>query len=259
MKKQIKTAQPQKANETESDVNFDTDFEIDFDIEFSDFEADSNENNRYIKPKKTNLVPSKFVVYSSAQKLAKDINIKKGDRVYCMVSGDFVFGDFIEALICEYNFKIKEMTISTLSMSASNIESLAYLLKNDIQKLNLIISRFFYGHEIKKLVPEIYKQLDFDNKFQLAVCDSHSKICQFETEQGNKCVIYGSANLRASQNIEQFTIEQSSEIYDFNQRYFNEIIQKYSTIQKPIKYHDLYKLIEDVSNDENFKIQTNNF
>lgn len=208
--------------------------------------------NRYIKPETTNFIPSKNVVFDNALKLAKSINPKKNERTYCIVSGDFVFGDFIEAFIDLYNFDIKELTISTLSMSSNNIDSLVNLLHKwkYVEKLNLIISRYFYGHEIKGLIKEIYEKLDHENKFQLAICDSHTKIAQFETKQGGKCVIYGSANLRSSQNIEQFTIEENSKIYDFNQSYFDVILEKYKTINKPIGYKDLIKFISETVNDK---------
>lgn len=57
--------------------------------------------NRYINPKK-NIIPSKKVLYENALEFVdsiqnEDISIDNG--IYAIVSGNFIFGDFIEAFI----------------------------------------------------------------------------------------------------------------------------------------------------------------
>jgi hypothetical protein len=201
--------------------------------------------NRYIKPIK-NIIPAKKVLYENALEFVDSIkneDISIDSRIYAIVSGNFIFGDFIEAFIDAKNFNIKELTITTLSMSENNVDSLENLLHKwkYVKKLNLIISDYFYSHERNLLIPYIYKKLDIENKFQLAICRTHMKICQFETIGQNKCVINGSANLRSSQCLEQITIEENKDLYDFNQKYFNIILEKYKSINK---YSDLYNLLK---------------
>lgn len=201
--------------------------------------------NRYITPKK-NIILAKKVLYENALDFVD--NIKNDDlsinkSIYAIVSGNFIFGDFIEAFIDAKNFDVNEMTITTLSLSENNIYSLENLLFKwkYVKKLNLIISDYFYSHERKLLIPIIYEKLDRENKFQLAICRTHMKICQFETIKGNKCVINGSANLRSSQCLEQITIEENKDLYDFNQKYFNIILEKYKSINK---YSDLFNILK---------------
>ena len=91
------------------------------------------------------------------------------------------------------------MTISTLSLSQDNIDSLANLLDwGYIDELNLIVSAYWFSHERWSLVPYCYERLDKEDKFQLAVAGIHTKTCQFETLGGKRIVIHGSANLRSS-------------------------------------------------------------
>ena len=71
--------------------------------------------------------------------------------------------------------------------------------------------------------------------FQLAVADIHTKIVLFETVDGQKVVIHGSANLRSSGNIEQFTVEDNSDLFHFYDNYHRNILNKYSTINKKVK------------------------
>jgi hypothetical protein len=46
--------------------------------------------------------------------------------------------------------------------------------------------------------------------------------------------MHGSANLRSSNNLEQFEFEESEELYNFNRKYFEDIIEQYSTIKKAV-------------------------
>lgn len=62
----------------------------------------------------------------------------------------------------------------------------------------------------------------------------HTKTAQFETLGGKKIIAHGSANLRSSGSIEQFTIEESPELYDFYDEFFSRILERYQTIRKPV-------------------------
>jgi len=134
------------------------------------------------------------------------------------------------------------MTISTLSMSENNVDSLKNLYLGDyLQELNIIVSDYFYTHERHDLVDYMYKELDVENKFQLSVARVHTKICLVETECGKKIILHGSANLRTSKNVEQLMIECDPELFEFNSIWHKEIIEKYKTINKTVGARDLWQ------------------
>ena len=203
------------------------DINIDIDLGLNEF------NNRYQKSREVTELPSGMVKYSNADKLAKEINLDKKSRYNCIVSGNFIFGDFIEAFIVVNNAKCEEVTISTLSLDQNNVDSLHNLIVGGfIDKLDMIVSDYFYSHERGSLIPYMYRNLDIDSKFQLAVAGSHAKVCLIKTQGGKYIVIHGSANLRSSSNIEQFVIEENEELYQFWLEYHNKIIESYKTINK---------------------------
>lgn len=133
----------------------------DLDLNLVDFlPSDETEETRYTLPK---VVPMKedFVMYDNAQKMARELRLGFGERFDAFVSGSFIFGDFIEAYLTTQRACAKKMTISTLSLSQNNVDSLHTLMdKGYIEELNLIISVYFWGNERSSLVPYIYKQLD---------------------------------------------------------------------------------------------------
>jgi hypothetical protein len=225
--------------------NFNLDFNFDF-SSFSDIEIDLNVDfeTKYIKPPRTKKLTYKKLKYSKAEKLAKELDFKALDRAFVIVNGSFIFGDFIEAFIVENQINVLEMTISTLSYSKDNIDSLKNLFNADyIQKLNIIVSDYFFSHEKHKLIKYTYDQFN-ENDFQLATAGTHCKICQFKTEGNKHIVIHGSVNLRSSGNIEQFVIEDNEELYNFNKEYQDRIIEKYKTINKTIRSKELWQQVE---------------
>jgi hypothetical protein len=222
------------------------DFKLDF-ADFSDFKIDLGQSfkSRYIKPPLTKEISEVNLKYSDAKKLADSIDLKKNERIFCIINGSFIFGDFIEALVVKNNWHIKSMTISTLSMSENNVDSLANLINGGfVNELNLIVSDYFYSHERSNIIPYIYQELDKENKLQLAVAGTHCKVCIFETYNNGFVVIHGSANLRSSQNIEQFVVEESETLYRFNKEYQDSIIKKFKTINKAIRGKELWHQVQ---------------
>ena len=213
-----------------------------FDMD-TDFDFDEKIDSRVHKPKITKPRRESQVKFKKAVKLADEINLSETPRVDCLVSGSFVFGDFIEAFIVKNNIKCTKMVISTLSLNENNIDSLRTLLeKKYIDDLTLIVSDHFFSHERHDLIQYIYQELDIDNKFQLAITRTHTKIVFFETLGGKKIVIHGSANLRSSDNIEQFTIEINETLFDFYDEFNSQIVDTYKTINKSVRNKEISKI-----------------
>lgn len=206
--------------------------DIDFDLFDFDPGERADEESRYIRPA---LVPMRQerVTYERAEELARAIDITPGCRYDCIVSGSFIFGDFIEAFMLRNNCRAVKMTITTLSLSQENIDSLHTLLeKGYIDRLDMVVSDYFYSHERHGLIPYMYQQLDMGDRFQLAVAFVHTKTLHMQTLGGKKIVIHGSANLRTSGNVEQFTIEENTELYGFYEERFSPIVERFKTIRK---------------------------
>ena len=84
--------------------------------------------NRYKRVAKTGGEHPELLKYSNAEKLAKAIRLDKGARYDCIVSGNFIWGDFIEAFFTVNEAQSRSVTISTLSMDQNNVDSLKNLM-----------------------------------------------------------------------------------------------------------------------------------
>ena len=217
-----------------------------FNAKLSDFSGvsmrrGSGGKSRYFAPPKQKEIPERLLKYRFAQELAKAVKPEKGMKCFVVLDGSFVAGDFFEAWIVEHNIHVKKMTISTLSMSENNVDSLANVLNAGyVDELDLIVSDWFYSHERQNLIPYLYKELDKNNRFQLAAASTHCKLCLMETHGGSKVVVHGSANLRSSSNLEHLCIEESPALFDFLLETQAGIIEKFKTINKSVRYTNLW-------------------
>lgn len=225
---------------------------FDFDIEDFDDCFNSGEDigfdTRFIKPPNFKARPA---FWKNAQATAKIIDLDPDCNYFGFIDGSFIFGDLIEALFVDKQIRAYRMDISTLSLSQENIDSLATLLiKGYIKELNLIISDYFYAHERHLLIPYIQKELDFNNRFQLIVAGNHTKIIAAKLNNGIHLVMHGSANLRSSGNIEQISIQDNKEIYDFIIDTNDKIKEKFKTINKSVRRAKVWQAVTGVQEAE---------
>lgn len=232
-----------------TDVDFEMpDFgmeEIDFDLSGFDAEMQAaTVDNRYVKPALFRPVKSSAVKYERAEGLAQSLGdaILSGERIDAILSGNFVFGDFIEALAVGANTKFDDITMSTLSVSQENVDSLHNLMAGDyLDTLNIIVSDYFWAHN-RINAPYIYEQLDMGDRFQLAVAGTHTKITLIKHGDA-KIVMHGSANLRSSRSVEAVTIETNATLYDFHMDWHQKILERHATIKKSVRASALFDLI----------------
>ena len=187
---------------------------------------------RYMRPRASSSPVTEN--YKNALAMARDIRLHEGFRMFSYISGDFIFGDLIEAMSDEGRWWVDAITIQTLSMSQDNIDSLANVIATDSpSEVKIILSDYWYAHErgsVNGLVNELYDKLDIGDGFHVAFCRTHAKVCTVRTKKGNKIVIHGSANMRSSGNFEQVCIEVDSGLYDFCEGFVDAIIERHDTI-----------------------------
>ena len=219
------------------------------------------ENARFIEPHDCEEIDEWRVKYSNAERLAKDIGAcNEGFRAFCILGGKFIFGDLIEAMIVQNNWYVDDLTISTLSMSQDNVDSLANLINGDyVKSLNIILSHYYFANErhAAGLMPYLYEQLDVKDVLQVAVASVHTKICMIRTACGNKITIHGSANLRTSSNIEQIVIEHSPSLYDWCHAVHAGIIERHKTINKPVRRTQLWGAVLATDEDNTWPADQN--
>lgn len=219
------------------------DFDMGFDTEW-DMDGELNKDVNLVEDKELEqsrwriiapAVKSNTVKFARAIDLARHIKPSaEGFRYDCIVGGNFIFGDFLEAFMRIHNIRVDELLISTLSFSQENVDSLK-LLKDFgyFKHLTMCTSVYFFSHERGGLVPYFHDVLG--DCATMAIASIHTKTIQFRLSDGRKVVIHGSANLRSSGNVEQFTVETNAELFDFFAEIFERIKSKYEATDRTKK------------------------
>ena len=226
--------------------DFILDIGLDLDLDLDGFASDepSKISNRYVLPKIHRQIKTLAVKYERAEEFVESCgqHILDGETVHALLSGNFIFGDFFEALAVKFNLLIDDLTLSTLSFGQDNIDSFHNLLSGDyLKSLNIVVSDYFWSHN-RQNAPYIYNKLDIDDMFQLAVSGTHTKVALMRIGD-KKIVITGSANLRSSRSVEEFSIQTNDELYDFHMEWHDEILREYGTIKKAVRASKLFDLI----------------
>jgi hypothetical protein len=198
-------------------------FDLDLDLTFGQDNTDDIEKE-FIKAAKLNFDP---VCFENALTAVDCIDYDKD--YFALVSGKFVFGDFIEALVYRKQLSPVKMYITTLGMSEDNIDSIVNLTVLGAQKVNLIVSNYFVAMERRKLVPYMVKEFAGHN-IDVGVLASHCKICIIESAKGN-IMICGSANLSSSNNVEQFMILHDDHLIHFAEGILDNVMEQHTVIR----------------------------
>lgn len=219
-------------------------------------ESDGLETCRYDRPRVYDNVLGE-VSYEHACDFVDGLNLHDGYRAFAFVSGNFVFGDVLEAMVERRKVAPRLMTVQTLSMSEENIDSLRNvvdMMEGQLEHLRIILSVYFWGHEHRpcQLVPYLYEALDVPGLvLDVAFASIHTKIVSVETLAGRHLVIDGSANLRSSRNIEQVRVECDDGLYEYVERFADRVFAAYSTINhdepypRPVRGNRLWGAIAD--------------
>lgn len=153
--------------------------------------------------------------------------IDYAEDYFALVSGSFIFGDFIEALCFKKELNPSVVYITTLGMGKDNVDSIVNLVDYlGCEKVNLLVSHYFAGTERHGLMPYIRQEFA-GRPIDVAVLQSHCKIALVFSELGD-VMISGSANLSSSSNVEQFIIMHDHTAIEYTKARLDNIMRRFT-------------------------------
>lgn len=176
--------------------------------------------------------------FENAERMAASIDYDKD--YFALVSGSFIFGDFIEALIFKKQLAPSSVYITTLGMSKDNVDSIVNLVDYlGCEKVNLLVIHYFAGTERHRTIPYMYREFA-GRPIDMAVLQSHCKIALIFSDKGN-ILMSGSANLSSSNNVEQFIIQHDPATIAYVKSRLDNIMQRFTV------YHGMEQKHEKVT------------
>lgn len=205
-------------------MNFDFS-SLSFDFDLFGENNDDRETCELLKTAKLNLHP---VTFENACDMAKAIDLT--EDYFALVSGKFVFGDLLEALCLKKALKPVRLYVSTLGLSPDNVDSLVNIIDYlYMEEINLIVSSYYAATERNKNIPYMVEQFAGRN-INVAVCANHAKLALFECEE-QSFLIFGSANLSSSNNLEVFALVHDPSVVEYARRLMSGIMSRWTVIR----------------------------
>lgn len=149
-----------------------------------------------------------------------------GEQTHCVVRGDFVLCDLIEAIVRDRG-GCGTLTVASLGLNEGNVAAFCGLLDAGlIEHLDLVLSHYFGRVDSKTSFARAQTDLLRSGRAcRMAVARSHAKVVLLPTAAGEWLCIEGSANLRASCNVEQFVITNDREVFAFHLDWLGELLR----------------------------------
>lgn len=141
---------------------------------------------------------------------------KKGEQIRIVTQKRFNAFALISWLISNVQ-NIDEILLTTYRIDENTLNGIKNILETrNINKLIIVLSAFFTSTKIKEPFAEQLKDLAISNeKVKAIFCHNHTKIMAVKSKDGS-FVIEGSGNLTGNARIEQYSIIESEDVYDFH-------------------------------------------
>jgi hypothetical protein len=169
----------------------------------------------------------KLIKPENAQEVIRNLPAP-GETVHAVLRGNFVLGDVLPYLLT-YTGYCPLLRISSLSISNHNAETLRDLVTGGkVGRTMLIVSHWLKGGHEDGAYRKIVTTIGETGDIKAARC--HAKMILIRSADYD-LVLAGSANLRSCDSLEQITIDNDPDVYDFHAAWMDEMRdeQKHST------------------------------
>lgn len=161
----------------------------------------------------------------NAEALARHIDWQR-DYI-ALVSGAFIFGDFLELLLYVHDLRPTAVYITTLGMSENNMDSIVNMVEYlGAEKVNLIISQYFESVKRNDMFPMMKRKFE-GYPVDVATLQTHCKIFIVRSPKGD-AAITGSANLSSCNGVEQFVIMHDPKAIDYLQDRLDNVMERFT-------------------------------
>ncbi|MAT71182.1 MAG: hypothetical protein CMJ58_16850 [Planctomycetaceae bacterium] len=148
---------------------------------------------------------------------------KRGESIHGVMDTSYSAWSLAEAVIELLNEPVRELVIGTLGFNRPNAEALCELLdQKQLKRVLLMVSDYFRSSD-RTIFADIRESLESRGQ-RVAVTRSHAKLLLLRTKNRN-VVIETSANLRSSQNWEQFVLSDDRRLLRFHQAWIEQLCQ----------------------------------
>jgi len=149
---------------------------------------------------------------------------REGETLHLIIQGNYSGFDLIVAMQKLLGHPIS-LTASTLSMNLDNAQRLIEMIDaGKVLHANLILSELFAGKDCD-LFAVVRDRLQARGQHIIA-SRTHAKVACLATQHGQFFTLEGSGNLRSCVSIEQMTVTNSRELWEFHTEWMQHLLSR---------------------------------
>jgi hypothetical protein len=138
-----------------------------------------------------------------------------GEAIHGVMSGTYSAWSLATAIVELLDVPVDELVISTLGFNRPNANALCELLDaGKVRSALLNVSDYFRSSD-RTIFADIKRDLEARGQ-RVLITRSHAKLLLFSVSDGRRLVVETSANLRSSQNWEQYAVFHDAELLQFH-------------------------------------------
>ncbi|MEW6306760.1 MAG: hypothetical protein AB1705_25110 [Verrucomicrobiota bacterium] len=155
--------------------------------------------------------------------------LPSGDEtIHALLGGDFNAWDLVPVLVSLAGAVCDELIIATLGFNSSNNAELCEMLDAGRIRSVWFLASEYCAKSDADLFENAQRELRRRGQ-KIAAARNHAKIQAFRF--ASTCIVVeGSANLRSCNNIEQLTITNSPELFEFHRAWITQVINQRSDV-----------------------------
>ena len=195
-----------------------------FSLDFGEADYQTNEE---ISPKIMRMRAKHKMKTALRRELAKEVLTElpdPGESIHIVSNGKFDYWSFVPIISNLLKRPIEQAFFSTWTLNRACCKELFDLLdQGKVLKCGFLTGIYFKSRESAIYATMVNGLESRGQKFK--ALENHSKVTLLESGK-NFIVMEGSANFTANPRIEQNTITNSKELFDFHKSWFEEILNK---------------------------------
>lgn len=188
----------------------------------NDNEVENNEmigNYKLIKKYNRNILISDLKKQKLNQILTEYPN--EGEIIHLITNGSYDLYNIVDDLIDKYG-AVDELIGSTWCMNSHTVMDLKVKYKERLIKNIILLTGDYFKLKQRSEYGQLYEFMQ-DNKLHYKSCKNHAKILAVKINDKN-IVVESSANFTTNPRVENFTIYNDKELYDFHKSWIMEAI-----------------------------------
>ena len=163
---------------------------------------------------------------SEMEQLLKGSELRKGEQL--RIVSEKSFNAIVVLDYFNRKYKLEEVVMAVYRINYIAVDALVQMIaNNEFLMMSILLSSFFRENKrYERWCETLTKMAEEEERLRVGFAHNHAKVFLAKTECGKSIVFEGSGNLSDNARIEQYTLEDNAQVYDFHRNWIIKQLNK---------------------------------